>query len=72
MGKIIGKIFLSVIVTMAGATPTLIYLGARLLFEPHGFWQEFFLFGVGIWLLGAFQVILAILWIILIIVIWAN
>jgi uncharacterized membrane protein len=41
--------------------PTWIYLLARLLLSPNGFWQEFVVFGLGVYLLGFAQFLLALI-----------
>jgi len=41
--------------------PFWLYLGARNLIDPEGFLAEFFVFGVGVWLLGGMQIILVVI-----------
>jgi hypothetical protein len=43
-----------------------------MLLAPQGFWQNFFLFGIGIWLLGGTQVLLFFIWIAVLITIWEK
>ncbi|MDP3770835.1 MAG: hypothetical protein Q8R16_00875, partial [bacterium] len=51
------KLLLSVIATAICGIPLWMYLGARHLLSPNGFWQEFLLLGLGVWILGLLQVI---------------
>ncbi len=52
------KLFLSLIVIAAMLIPTWIYLFARWVTNPEGFWQNFILLGAGVWFLGFFQLVL--------------
>lgn len=58
MLEFLGKTAASVAVGLIGLIPTWMYLGARQLLSPEGFFSEFFVFGVGVWLLGGAQLIL--------------
>ena len=54
-----------VIVSLAIALiPTWIFFFFKWLLAPHGFWQNFFLMGIGLYFLGSLQFVLAILWIV--------
>ena len=64
------NIIASLVVTVVAFVPLWIYLGARWLFSPEGFWQEFFLFGVGVWMLVAAQICFLIVGLFLLVVIW--
>lgn len=35
--------------------PTWVFLLIRYLLNPQGFWENFAVFGAGVWILGAFQ-----------------
>lgn len=60
---VVGLAFL--IVTLAIALlPTWIYLLIKFFLSPQGFWQNAFLLGVSVWLLGGLQVVIFILWLI--------
>ena len=52
--------------------PVWVYLLARLVFSPTGFWQNLVLFGLGIWILGGIQFLLFIGFIIWMFSIWGN
>jgi hypothetical protein len=39
--------------------PTWLYLIVRFLLNPEGFWQEFFLLGLGLYVLGTIQLFMA-------------
>jgi RsiW-degrading membrane proteinase PrsW (M82 family) len=67
--KKIAKFFISLLVFVLCFIPTWIYLLARVAFEPQGFWQNIFLFGIGLYFLGFAQFILFIVFVVLIIVI---
>ena len=47
-----------VLIALVSLIPLWLYLGARNLIDPQGFLAEFFVFGVGIWLLGGMQLVL--------------
>ena len=49
--------------------PTELYVLARYVLEPHGFWQEFVLGIAGIWFLGSIQFFLLIILVFAVIVI---
>lgn len=61
------KVFLSLLAFVFCFIPTWIYLLVDALFEPNGFWQNIVLFGIGLYFLGALQLILFILFIVLIV-----
>ncbi len=52
--------------------PTWIYLLARLVLDPRGFWQQLVLLGVGVWFLGAVQLILLFILLFAIAAIWSK
>jgi len=66
------KMFFSVLGVLICGIPFWIYLSVRYFFSPHGFWQEIFLFGIGIYILGSAQVILLILLAIWLLLIWKG
>lgn len=55
------RLFWSSIIIILAFIPTWLFIGGRSLFNPTGFFQEFFILGIGIWFLGGIQLILAIL-----------
>ncbi len=52
--------------------PTWIYLLARLVLDPHGFWQKLVVLGLGVWFLGGLQIILIVLFFFLLAAIWST
>lgn len=54
------KLGMSSVIVALCLTPTWVYLLARSLLEPEGFWQNLFLAGLGFWFLGSLQFCLAI------------
>lgn len=52
--------------------PLWIWLAVRWLLAPEGFWQNFVLFGVGLWLLGAIQLSLFVLWFFWLAAVWND
>ena len=52
------QIVFSVVGTVVALIPTGLYLLAKALLTPEGFWQNLLLLGVGIWALGGLQIIL--------------
>lgn len=57
VADVVSRILLGLIGTFVALIPTWLYLGARFVFSPNGFFQEVFLFGVGLWFLGGLQFI---------------
>jgi hypothetical protein len=66
------KILSSIIVLFIWSIPVLLYLGARELLNPEGFLAEFFVFGVGVWLLGGIFIFLSLFCMIFLIGIWNS
>lgn len=66
------KLTVSLIATVIALIPVWIYLLAKWVFAPEGFWQNFFLSGVGVWLLGSVQVILLVILLIVFFAIWSK
>ncbi|MBI2052515.1 MAG: hypothetical protein HYT38_02450 [Candidatus Sungbacteria bacterium] len=64
------RIGLSVLVAAVAAIPIWVYLAARHFLSPEGFWQEFFLLGIGLWLLWGAQVFFAIAGLFVLMIIW--
>lgn len=52
--------------------PLWIWLVARWMLNPEGFWQNFVLFGVGVWLLGAVQLGLFVIWLFWLAAVWSD
>lgn len=52
--------------------PFWLWLFSSFVLDPHGFWQKLFLVGIGIWFLGAIQLVLFIIWVVLAIYILAD
>jgi hypothetical protein len=67
-----GAFILSLIAAAICLWPVWLWLLAKSLLSPHGFWQEFFLLGVGVWFLGGAQVVFLIILIIVLFFIWAD
>lgn len=60
MIKTIKSLIYLLLIAVASLIPFWLYLGARNLINPEGFLAEFFVFGVGVWLLGGMQIVLLI------------
>jgi len=52
--------------------PLWIYMAFQYILSPQGFWQSFVLIGVATWLLGGFQVILLVAWLVLVSKLWLD
>ena len=68
--EIFVKIYFSIIVIIIGLIPLWIFLLIQNLLSPEGFWQNIFVYGVGLYFLGAFQFLLLFFLIICILKIW--
>ena len=60
------------VVLAVGLIPLWIYLLAKLVFSPEGFWQNLVLAGIGIYFLGAFQLVFLGFALFLIYYIWTS
>ena len=60
----------TLVVALVALAPTWFWIIARWLMEPEGFWQNFILFGVGLWLMGFVQLVLIVVAFMLIVAIW--
>lgn len=65
-------IFWSLISIFLCLIPLWIFLGVRALLNPTGFWQNFVLYGAGIYILGAAQIGLILILIFVLISIWID
>jgi hypothetical protein len=64
------KLFMSVVLTLICGIPTWLFLGIRYLSGPEGFWQNFALIIIYIWIGGVFQFILFFIWISGLLALW--
>lgn len=51
----IASIGVMIAISLACFIPTWIFFLIRYFLKPSGFWQNFVVFGAGVWFLGAFQ-----------------
>ncbi len=61
---------MSLLAVLVALIPLWIFLLARLLFQPEGFWQNLVLTGLGIWLMGAIQLVFLVVLMFVLIAIW--
>lgn len=66
------KALLSVFTLVLALIPLWMFIGFRSLLSPEGFFQEFFVFGMGIYFLGFTQIILLISWLVILTGIWGG
>lgn len=69
---VIAKLLVTAIVVLIGGMPTWLFLLARYVLSPEGFWQNLILGVVGLWLLGGLQIFLAIVAVMAILTVWLN
>lgn len=62
----------TVLIALVCLVPVWLYLGARNVLDPQSFLGEFFVFGVGVWLLGGMQIILALIGLIVGYFVWGR
>ncbi|MES2749680.1 MAG: hypothetical protein V4606_04790 [Patescibacteria group bacterium] len=72
MNIVVVKTVFSLIVLGLMFLPLWFFLGARSMLNPEGFLQEFFVLGVGIWLVGAAQLMFFIVGMIVQYFIWTD
>ena len=70
--KIILKIITTLVISFIAIIPALFIAGAYGFFDPQGFLQSFFVIGVGVYFLGWTQFVLAILWSVLMFLMWKD
>jgi hypothetical protein len=68
----LSKIRNTALVTLGCYIPLWIYLFLRFIFNPEGFWQNFVLFGVGLYIFGGLQIILIVVWLLFLVAIWEK
>ncbi len=69
---IIRRLFITIGIWAVALIPVWLYVGARSLLAPHGFFEELFVFGVGVWLLGVFQLALLVIGIFATFALWTD
>jgi hypothetical protein len=72
MGRLCAKLFFSLVSFAVCAIPLWVWLGVHSLVHPVGFWQEIALGIVGMYALGAMQIVLIIVFIFTLTVIWDD
>ena len=72
MKRFFKNLLTSKIAVLIAFIPTWIYIAARLLLSPDGFWQNFVLTGVAIYLLGGIQLILLCILIYFLVNLWEK
>ncbi len=70
--KTLGKILFSAITFVAALVPLWLFVVARCLLAPQGFWQNLALTGAGVVILGGFQITFLIFWIVVSFHIWTD
>jgi len=58
--KVVVSLVATVFIFALAFIPTWIFLGVRSFSNPEGFWQNIALFGLGFWVFGGIQMVLAI------------
>lgn len=66
------NLLLTVLAAAIGGLPFWSYLFMRSMLTPQGFWQNFFLLGFGLYVLGAAQIVFLILFFVALYVIWGD
>lgn len=68
----LAQVALTVGSAAAALIPLWVYVLAQHLLKPQGFWQNFVLFGVGVYILGALQLVLFIVWLVFVFSLWLS
>jgi hypothetical protein len=66
------RLGISLVATAILLFPFWIWLGARALLAPEGFWQNLLVFGIGVWALGGLQILCLIGLIAVFVAIWSD
>lgn len=72
LGDFVKKLLGFIGVSIACFVPTELYLLVKHWFEPSGFWQNFFLAGIAVYVGGITQLCLLIIWVALIFYFWPH
>ncbi|MDP3792843.1 MAG: hypothetical protein Q8Q89_03900 [bacterium] len=70
--RFIFSFLITVVIWAVALIPLWIFLGAKSLANPDGFWQNIVLFGLGLWVLGGIQVVLFIGGVAVTVVVWLQ
>jgi len=70
--EIVGKSVVSLLIVAACLTPFWLWLAAYELLDPGDFWQKFLTVGIGIWVLGGFQIVSLVTMLGLLISLWDS
>ncbi len=71
VSEFILRILFSVIGTIIAFAPLWFYIFIKNILSPEGFWQNFFLLGLGFYFLGAIQIILLVILIAWVAAVWS-
>lgn len=66
------KVFLSLLGFVVAGIPAYVWLIARHLLEPDGFWQELVTLGLGVWVLGGLQFMCIFMLIAWLVTVWSD
>ena len=64
------KWVLQIIAALIAFLPTIFFFSVKALLSPEGFWQNFVVYGIGVWFLGGLQFVFAILLLVVSFSIW--
>ncbi len=70
--NILFKIFGTAIVLLVMSLPLDLYIGVRAFANPEGFWQEFALGAVAVYVLGGFQFIFLLIGVFILFALWLD
>jgi hypothetical protein len=63
MNDLVHQVFLTVGATIFAFVPLWIYLLAKFVLRPNGFWRKLFLLSFFVWIFGVLQLYFFVLWI---------
>jgi hypothetical protein len=70
--RILVKLLLSTLATVIALIPLWIYWGSYHFLSPEGFWQKLLVFGFGVYILGAIQLMFLVFLIGVLFLIWTE
>ena len=70
--RFVGSLLVSILVWVVALIPLWIFLSIKTLANPQGFWQNFVLSGLGIYVLGAIQTVLLITGLAVTVIVWLQ
>lgn len=70
--KVILCLLITAVIWGIALSPLWLFLTAKSLADPEGFWQNFVMFGFGLWALGGLQLFLLVVGVFITLFVWTE